>query len=138
MATASVRLESHPSALHELLRSQGGAVGRHLTVRGTQIQERAKQQVGYSDNPEPGHGHLRDTIVKRFGSSVNGELSLFIGSDHPIALLHHEGTSPHEIVPKDATVLRFTVGGTVIFATRVSHPGTKPNRYLTDALQAIG
>lgn len=132
----AVRLEPNPSALHEMLRAQGGAVGRHLTVRGTQVQERAKQQVGYSDNPDPSHGHLRDTIVKRFGNS-NGELSIFVGSDHPIALLHHEGTSPHEIIPRNAQVLRFTIGGTVVFATHVSHPGTKPNRYLTDALQAI-
>lgn len=133
----AIRLVPNQSALHELLRSQGGAVGKYLAVQGTKVQERAKQQVGYSDNTESGHGHLRDTIVKRF-VNVNGGLSMYVGSDHPIALLHHEGTSPHEIVPTNAQVLRFTVGGTVIFATRVSHPGTKPNRYLVDALHAIG
>jgi len=40
-----------------------------------------------------------------------------------------EGTDPHEIRPKNKLALRFMIGGQVIFAKKVNHPGTKPNKY---------
>ena len=36
------------------------------------------------------------------------------------------GTRPHVILPRFASVLRFEIGGEVIFSARVYHPGTKP------------
>lgn len=39
------------------------------------------------------------------------------------------GTRPHIIRPVTASALRFVVGGVVVFARKVNHPGTKPNRY---------
>lgn len=65
------------------------------------------------------------------------------------ALFVHEGTRPHEILPVKARALAWNRGGgagyvesgtgrlyykkiagTMIFATRVSHPGTKANRFM--------
>ena len=41
-----------------------------------------------------------------------------------------KGTRPHIIQPKRAGgMLRFEVGGRIVFARQVSHPGTKPNRF---------
>ena len=37
----------------------------------------------------------------------------------------NEGTRPHKIVPRFASVLRFEIGGKVIFTKLVRHPGTK-------------
>ena len=39
------------------------------------------------------------------------------------------GTRPHEIRPVTAKALRFNVGGRVVFAKKVNHPGTKPNPF---------
>lgn len=39
------------------------------------------------------------------------------------------GTSPHIIRPKRAKVLRFFMGGNIVFATIVHHPGNRPNPY---------
>jgi len=39
------------------------------------------------------------------------------------------GTRPHVIRPYRAKALRFEVGGRVVFAQQVNHPGTKPNPY---------
>jgi hypothetical protein len=64
---------------------------------------------------------------------------VMVGSDAaPKALIHHEGSKPHIIMPRRATMLRF-VGrtGQVVFARRVNHPGTKPNRYLADNLPTV-
>lgn len=41
-----------------------------------------------------------------------------------------EGTSPHEIRPRFASVLRFQSGTDVVFTKLVNHPGTKPSDLL--------
>lgn len=56
--------------------------------------------------------------------------------DHPAAHYVMNGTKPHEIRPRNKKVLRFTVGGTVVYARRVDHPGTKPNPFLWKAMLA--
>ena len=56
-----------------------------------------------------------------------------VGSDVRHALWHHEGTRPHPIVGR--RVLRFVKNGKVVFAHKVMHPGTRPNRYLSDNLR---
>ena len=40
-----------------------------------------------------------------------------------------EGTPPHVITPKGAKALRFVIGGKVIFAMKVNHPGSRANPY---------
>jgi ribosomal protein L5 len=45
------------------------------------------------------------------------------------------GTPPHIIRAKDKP-LRFQIGGRVVFARSVNHPGTKPNDFFSRALQA--
>jgi hypothetical protein len=48
----------------------------------------------------------------------------------PYFLCFIEGTSPHEICPQFASVLRFQIGTDVIFTKFVNHPGTKPSDLL--------
>jgi hypothetical protein len=57
-------------------------------------------------------------------------------ADLPYALLHHEGSKPHQIFAKNP-------GGVLVFAGRnktivhtpsVNHPGTRPNPYLSRTL----
>ena len=47
------------------------------------------------------------------------------------------GTRAHIIRPVRDKVLRFVVGGKVIFAKQVNHPGTKPNPYHLRALRRV-
>lgn len=44
-----------------------------------------------------------------------------------------EGTRPHLIVPRRARFLRFVVGGRVVYARVVRHPGTRANPFLKRA-----
>jgi hypothetical protein len=59
---------------------------------------------------------------------------LRIGSDNEIALLHHNGSRPHAISARGPQVMRFSNRGRMVYSRQVAHPGTKPNRYLSDNL----
>jgi len=60
-----------------------------------------------------------------------------ITSTHPATIYVVNGTRPHIIRPKRAGgVLRFEIGGRVVYARYVSHPGTRPNGFLIEALRA--
>lgn len=48
-----------------------------------------------------------------------------------------EGTKPHEIKAKNGGVLAFQMGGTMVYAKKVNHPGTKPNTFMDDAAQVV-
>ena len=80
------------------------------------------------------------------------EASVLVGTDDPIFRYVDEGTRPHMIFPRRARKLRFQTGysaktkpgkigswpggkyGPVVFADRVSHPGTKAREF-TKAIQ---
>lgn len=132
-----------PAALQSLLQGQNSPVVRDLLRRGQRVKELAQRLVGVS-TPDPlgrggrRPGTLRDSIVVRLARGGPNGVSALIGSDDPIALWHHEGTVPHVIVPRRARRLVFYWPrvGAVVFAKHVNHPGTRPNRYLTNALPA--
>lgn len=136
MARAVIRAE----ALAAYLRSPDGDVGRMMISLAERVKQLAVRQVGYDERKpsgQEGGRHLKDTIVKRVIDTPAG-IVVLVGSADPIALLHHEGTRPHEIRPKrEGGVLAFEIEGQVVFAAVVHHPGTKPNHYLTDPLETV-
>jgi len=48
----------------------------------------------------------------------------------------NDGTKKHVILPKNAPFLRFVIGGRVIFAKKVNHPGTAKRPVLENAAAA--
>ncbi len=91
----------------------------------------ARAQVGVRT------GALRASIHMRHMADTRGQY-VRVGSNLNYARLHHDGTSPHIIKPNRKQVLKFATKGQIIFAHVVKHPGTKPNRYLTDNLRLAG
>lgn len=137
-----------PRALADVLRGPQGPVVRHLAVRVERVRQAARTQVGYSRDIgfSPGiqsqqrRGHLRDTILTRQLVDGKGDLVWIVGTDHPIARMHHEGTRPHRI--EGNPILAFfwpkAAGGANqgrMFLRYVNHPGTRPNRFLADPLK---
>ena len=47
------------------------------------------------------------------------------------------GTSPHVIMPKVVSALKFKRGGKVVFARRVRHPGTSGQPFFRPALDIV-
>lgn len=137
------------AALAQILAGPNGPVSRRLIEDGEIVKRGAQKRVGVYQAPpgapawatqrggrEP--GRLRDSIVKRVTAAPGG-IRVLVGSDDPIALIHHEGTDAHTITARRRPFLVFWSAklGRVVRTKRVAHPGTKPNRYLTDALQDL-
>ncbi len=126
MATVVIRR----AELDFMLNNPSGDVGRYLAKKGRIIQAAARAQVGVRT------GALRASIHMRHLRDSRGQF-IKVGSSLNYALLHHEGSKPHIIVPDRATILKFATRGRVVYAHAVRHPGTKANRYLTDNLKLV-
>lgn len=113
--------------LDAYLKTSSGSLWRELEIRGRISLTLARRQVGVDT------GALRRSITMSHKTVRYGQ-ELKIGSDNKIAYLHHEGTKPHLITPKNSPQLVFMSKGRVIRTQLVRHPGTKPNRYLSDQL----
>ena len=127
----SMTLKIRKRNMDIMLNSPRGEVGRHMTKIGLKIVTAAKAQVGVKT------GALRDSIHMRLRRGVLGGLRLEVGSPLSYALMHHEGTRPHVILPQRRTVLRFTSQSRIVYSREVKHPGTRPNKYLSDNLYLI-
>lgn len=140
------RVKLDPVKLAEVLRGPNGPVVRELLEAGELVKVEAQALVGVYDPPDDyaasarqrKPGTLRDSIVKRFVSE-DGAPAVMVGSDDPIALPHHEGTQAHTIAPRSAPLLVFywRKVGHVVSMRSVNHPGTKPNRFLVNALRVL-
>lgn len=133
-----------PRAVAEILRGPDGPVARDLFARGSRVVDRAKELAGISRLIDPvarrtyrRPGNLRDHIVKRLVLR-DDRVACIVGADVPYALWHHEGTPPHTITAKPGKFLVFYWPKTdqVMYLRSVQHPGTKPNRFLVNALPA--
>lgn len=120
---------SNPAGIRSLFSS--GDVGKHLRRLGQKTAQKAKQKAGFRT------GNLRANISAGPVLSTGREAVVTVSAQTEYATFHHEGTKPHIIIPRTAKALRFTIGNQVVFAKRVVHPGTKPNRFLTDALREV-
>jgi len=60
-----------------------------------------------------------------------------VGSDVEYARYVNDGTRRHFIRPKNGRFLRFTVGGEVVYARVVDHPGTRARPFLDRAVREI-
>lgn len=128
MSASFVYFVPNKPVLNRFLHSPDGRVGRYLSKRSAIVMAAAKRQVGART------GVLRASIHMRHLRDSRGQY-VRVGSIHPRALIHHEGTRPRVIVPERQQILRFTNRGRIVYAHSVMHPGTKPNKYLTDNLR---
>lgn len=140
-----VQLRLDPVKMAEIMRGQSGPFVRKLIEDGELVKIEAQRLVGVSQpDPVPRRqprrpGTLRDSIVKRFAMDGNTP-TVIVGSSDPIALWHHEGTQPHSIDAKSAAkplVFYWPRTGRVMVVRHVNHPGTRPNRFLVNALRVL-
>lgn len=124
------KLNLYRPVLDHVLNDPSGDVGKYLAKRGQLIVVAAKRQVGVDT------GILKNSIHVRHTRDSNSQ-QLWIGSLVNHALIHHEGSRPHMIFGHNRGMMRFSSGGRQVYTRAVRHPGTRPNRYLSDNLQLI-
>ena len=111
--------------------------------RGRELRDLAEDQIvravidAAPDGPprDEGGEKLRDSVRSTpydRGDTVFGTL-VEVTAGH--ADYVSKGTRPHRIEPRQAKVLRFEVGGQVVFARFANHPGTEPNPYFENTVQ---
>ena len=122
MADLHVRMDT--VAIAKMLRTPGGPVGRELLRRGKQAEFVAKQLAPKGMRP----------YISADLTVGKDAVELELRCSHPATLYVINGTKPHEIRPKKASVLHFYIAGREVFATVVHHPGTKANDFLGKAL----
>lgn len=87
-----------------------------------------KKAVGYAKGRAEQLTPVRTGLMRQsWYVAEQGDLNSVLTNRAPYFLYFIEGTSPHEIRPRFASVLRFQSGTDVIFAKLVNHPGTKPS-----------
>lgn len=127
-------LEWNYSALHDLLDSPNGELGRLTQRIALRTRTNAEQAaVAKTKRSDRNHLHYRDSFGVRSLGGVNRE----IYSSSEVAAWLELGTQPHIISPRPGGALRFVIGGRVVFVKHprvVHHPGTKPLSILTNAL----
>jgi hypothetical protein len=128
--------------IDKLLNQPTGDTGRFLRKKAERLRDAARRQAGVNT------GRLRRSIrVYGHRRSAVGQ-QIQVGSSVPYALMHHEGTKPHIITPNNHRFLKFKPKGVSkagwnvladgsVLARKVRHPGTKPNRYLSDSVKYI-
>lgn len=120
----SVTVSIDATLLERALRRPGGVGERLLLRRAERVARRAR---------EIAPGTMKDHITTHVEGSGRG-LAAYVVSEHPATQYVIYGTQPHIIRPRRARALRFEVGGRVVYAAYVRHPGTRPNDFLLQAL----
>jgi hypothetical protein len=125
----SVSFRLDQTRIRRLLRLPGGPVDRDLRKRLARA-----QAVAQSRAPGTMAAGIRTSVRYAHAGPVGT-----VTSTHPATIFVVNGTRPHVIWPKinrPNPHLRFTVGGRVVYARVVFHPGTRANPFLRDALRA--
>jgi len=125
--TVSTSFNLDRGRIERMLRLPGGMVYRNMERRVRRVEAEAIRRAP---------GSMGSTIRAQIRRGPGGDFQGVINVRHPAALYVIGGTRPHVIRPVRAKALRFTVGGQVVYAKVVMHPGTKPNDFLRQALRA--
>lgn len=116
---------------------------RNLTTIDRRVQDTAR--LGISDVAKIAYRAAKETtLFKDRTGELRGTLDIVDTGAYAkrvIARAKHgryieSGTKAHVILPKNAPMLRFVIGGRVVFARRVNHPGTAKRPFMENAAQA--
>lgn len=115
----------------QLTRTIKGEARKTLNLRAQQVLNRARILAPVDT------GRLRSSgkIKKAGWFSFRPKATIVFDVDY--AAFVNDGTAPHIIRPRNARVLRFVVGGQVVYARVVHHPGTRANPFLDRALREV-
>jgi len=125
--------------------------GLSITISGVEEWQRYLEDIRIIEHVDPRLARLCDDIVltaRSIAPRRTGEYAAGIGwrkidvmkylifASAPHSAIVESGSRPHFILPREKKVLRFEVGGEVVFAKWVMHPGTAGQHILHTAKKA--
>lgn len=120
----------------ELLRGRNGPVVLHEANLGRQVAGIARRIAPRSAGPGP---HLADNISSRLVPSGRSGYSVEVTAGVPWAIFVHRGTKPHSIgSPVFIEGMGWRYIGLSSLGRGKIHPGTKPNRFMLEAVRQVG
>lgn len=134
-STAKILTTIQASRLQALGSSRTGPLFLHMVKLEAKVETAAKRNAS-GPVVRVRTGNLRSSIhsaTEIRGAQLVGQVI----ADAEYALAVHEGQRAHDITPTRARALAWQAPGGMRYARRVHHPGTKPRRFLSDALSAI-
>jgi hypothetical protein len=138
MNISTYKVKIVPGVINYILKDTKGPTGVELYKRAKRMARHAKNQAPMGSGPTA--GRLKRSIkVYRHQRYTKGQ-TIRIGTSVPYAKYVHEGTRPHIITPNraDGALVFVPKGGTrVVITKKVNHPGSRPNRFLTDNVKYI-
>jgi hypothetical protein len=122
---------------HSVVRAQGLAIARRViddVMYEVETQAKIRTLVGPYTSGNLSRSIRRRPVVVR-GDVVTGDVYTPLVYGKWV----HDGTPPHEILPRGDYPLAFywRKVGRFVTLPRVSHPGQKPKKFLTDPLVQI-
>lgn len=129
--TPKVRVSSHINypVLERVLFGPGGYARRVTESAAKRIARRARVLAPVRT------GRLRRSIAATEAARTGkAEMTAEVTASAAHAVFVHEGTRRHVIKARTGGALRFNHNGQLVFARSVDHPGTSPNRFLTQAM----
>jgi hypothetical protein len=124
------RVVLRPNGFQSLLFNIGGA-GRRM------LERKAERVAALARINSASNGSIPEGII--VGPVVGKKIEVISTNRH--SLLVHNGSPRHFIRPRRSSSrarLRFMVGGRIVYARVVDHPGYRGNPFLTDALRDAG
>lgn len=119
-------VEQHLKRLdQELVRGVQQAVGEAVDAGAAE----ARQTHDFRNRTGGVERGIRGRVVSLTARGAEGVIE---ATDEASSHLAY-GTRAHEIRPKNAAALNFSIAGRTVFAARVQHPGTKADPFMANA-----
>lgn len=133
---AGVHVEWDEAALHDLLNSEDGPVGRDLIGKTEKVTQEAKRLAPVSPDGSNGRpsGYMRSQIDGQVTHDEEGLVG-YVEAHADYSIYVEVGTGPHDIVSHGNYPLRNKKGQ--VFGKKVHHPGTQAQPFLRPAVDII-
>lgn len=138
MAASKTLVTVYPERLYQLGHGPSGGVYVYILRLATKVDTRAKMYLS-NDLVKVRTGNLRSSQAPPIVTSeAAGAVRAIIQNTASYALVVHEGSRPHQIVPRSKKVLTgWVYDGAPVFTPRVNHPGTTGRPWLRRALTDV-
>lgn len=137
MANEQVRITNQRviidrSMINFIYKNPEGPAGQHLHKMAERVVAAAKVQVPKRTGQMAAQIRIEGRSQTAFGQTLR------IVSNNKNSAYVHEGTAPHLIKSRSPKgFIKFNSKGVTVFTRLVRHPGSKPNRFITDNVKLI-